>query len=75
MTPNIVIIRCICGRNVRVPFGGSAPCGQCGARLEAKFDGEYVQPWVHIPEDSLDERRANGKSINHSEPVVRGWRW
>lgn len=74
MTPNYAIVRCICGRNVRVPVGGNTPCGQCGARLEARFDGEFVQPWAHISEDSLDERRAKEK-VRYESPEVIGWRW
>lgn len=55
-----VFIRCICGQKNKVPASGKkVTCRACGAGL--RIDG--IRPVVSIPEDSIDERKKNGKRI------------
>lgn len=68
-------LRCLCGRVRRVGMGNKVMCG-CGAVLshEANTDG-MVTPFVTIPEDSLEERVANGKLVIHRQPEIVDYQW
>ena len=63
-------ITCICGKKTKVSNGRKVNCPNCGALL--KMDG--VIPIVRIPEDSIQERKANGKPVMLRRPVGR-WGW
>jgi hypothetical protein len=63
ITPLSMPMRCICGCNVRNVVLGRKRwrvCPSCGALC--KIDLNFTA-WVRIPEDSIEERRANGKRV------------
>jgi hypothetical protein len=62
-----VKITCICGKKSMLRNGRKINCPKCGALL--KVNG--VTPIVRIPEDSLEERRGNGKPVILKRPT--GW--
>jgi hypothetical protein len=75
--PSHAVTRCLCGASLALALtGGKVTCA-CDALLWAELcnDGESYLPWVTIPEDSLQERRAAGKPVRYDVPEIVGWNW
>lgn len=62
------IIICLCGRKNKLIDLRPVEC-KCGVKLSIR--GEENVPYATIPEDTLDERRANGHKIVNEAPA--GW--
>jgi len=62
------IITCICGKENKLKNGRSKKC-RCGAVLSIR--GAQNIPYATIPENSLAERRRNGKKVVNSKPAGR----
>jgi hypothetical protein len=60
-------VRCICGKKNRVEQGAGKVRCACGALVWA----DDTRPWVRIPEDSLAERKSNGKPVILRRPTRR----
>jgi len=71
----IATVICLCGKRHRVEPGGKRKNCSCGAQVWVKaLGGGLFQPMVLIPEDSLEERMANGKRVLLRKPSGRGIR-
>lgn len=60
---------CICGEQVDDVRRGYKRCPYCSAELKVNKG----VPTVRIPENSLDERKRNGKPVNSSRPLLIEW--
>lgn len=68
-------LQCLCGRVRRVGMGNKVIC-RCGVALthEEGVTG-MVTPFATIPEDSLEERIANGKLVINRQPEIVDYQW
>lgn len=62
-------VLCICGEQVDGIGSNYKRCPYCNAEL--RVDGKT--PYARIPEDSIEERKQAGKTVNGDHPILIQW--